>query len=475
MQTLEDVSGSLSVVDNRTGKSVEIPIRNGVIAGAELGKLKAEKDGPGLRMFDPGYMNTASCKSKITYIDGDKGILMYRGYAIEELAEKSTFMETAFLLFFGELPTAEQLGMFRAAVAAEAAVPENVVALLRTFRHDAHPMSMLASAVAALGACHPEGNPAVAGEKVYRDPAVRLRQAFRLLGKASTLAAAILRVREGRPVNQPSASLDYAANFLAMLDRPPDAGPGYEPHPVLARALDVLFMLHADHELNCSTAAMRHLASSGVDVYTATAGAVGALYGPLHGGANEAVLRMLAEIGSVEAVPRFVEDVKAKRRLLYGFGHRVYKNYDPRARLVRRTAEEVFAVTGREGLLEVAQALEKTALSDPYFVERKLYPNVDFYSGLIYKALGFPPEYFTVLFAVPRTAGWLAHWLEHLDDPEQKIVRPQQVYLGHPARPYPAPLAARPASHPAPRLPADAALPSAAARRAAAGRTRALL
>eukprot|EP00276_Gloeochaete_wittrockiana_P002198 CAMPEP_0184671704 /NCGR_PEP_ID=MMETSP0308-20130426/85661_1 /TAXON_ID=38269 /ORGANISM="Gloeochaete witrockiana, Strain SAG 46.84" /LENGTH=494 /DNA_ID=CAMNT_0027118885 /DNA_START=41 /DNA_END=1525 /DNA_ORIENTATION=- len=428
---------SLTITDNRTGKSYEVPIRNGVISGNDIGKIKLPGDESGIRVYDPGYINTASCISRVTFIDGDKGILEYRGYPIEELAERSTFPEVAFLLMYGELPSKGQLEQWSLRIQKHSQLPINVTDTIKDFRQDAHPMSILISAFSMLSSLHPDANPAFSGPGVYKSDIVRNKQIFRILGKMPAIAAAAHRWRQARSFNDANEHLDYTSNFLYMLDRQGQGDTSsYRPNPRLARALDILFILHADHELNCSTAAMRHLTSSGVDVYSAMAGAIGALYGPLHGGANEAVVRMLEGIGSVDNVPRFIEDVKAKRRLLYGFGHRVYKNYDPRAKIVRRTAEEVFAITGREPLIDVAQALEKAALSDSYFIERKLYPNVDFYSGLIYRAMGFPTEFFPVLFAIPRAAGWLAHWLEQLDDTDQKIVRPQQVYLGAKRRSY---------------------------------------
>jgi len=421
------------VTDNRTGKTYVIPIENGVIKGSDLLKIKSPLGKP-LRSYDPGYGATCSAKSAISFIDGEKGILRYRGYPIEQLAEKSTFLEVAFLVLYGELPTKPQLDYFSQRVMRHTYIHEELKKMMRSFRYDAHPMGMLMSTTAALSTFHPEANPSLAGQDVYKDLKLRNKQIHRALGTASTIAAYAYRHRIGRPFVDPSDSMDYAENFLYMLDKL--SHKDFKPHPRLARALDILFILHAEHEQNCGTAAMRHLASSGVDVYSCLAGSIAALYGPRHGGANEAVVRMLQEIGSVENIPAFVEGVKKRTRRLMGFGHRVYKNYDPRARIVRKVAEEVFSILGKEPLIEVAVELERVALSDKYFIDRKLYPNVDFYSGLIYKAMGFPTDYFPVLFAIPRTVGWLAHWLEFLDDPDNRIVRPYQVYLGSGVRDY---------------------------------------
>eukprot|EP00475_Leptophrys_vorax_P023660 TRINITY_DN3241_c0_g1_i4.p1 TRINITY_DN3241_c0_g1~~TRINITY_DN3241_c0_g1_i4.p1 ORF type:complete len:413 (-),score=124.22 TRINITY_DN3241_c0_g1_i4:74-1312(-) len=380
-------------------------------------------------------MNTSSATSRITWINGDKGVLLYRGYPIEELAEKSTFLECAFLLIYGELPSKDQSSYWSSRISKHTFIHEDLAGMMKSFRFNSHPMGMLISTVAAMSTLHPEANPALAGQDIYKSIDVRNKQIHRIIGTIPTIAAFAYRHRIGRPYVNPSYNnLSYCENFMYMLDQL--SNPNYKPHPRLARALDILFILHADHELNCSTAAMRHLASSGVDVYTCIAGSAAALYGPLHGGANEAVLRMLESIGSVDKIPSFIEKVKNKKVKLMGFGHRVYKNYDPRARIIQKLAEEVFSITGREPLIEVAVKLEKIALSDPYFIERQLYPNVDFYSGLIYKAMGFPTDMFPVLFTIPRTAGWLAHWNEFLDDPENKIIRPRQVYLGHAKRPY---------------------------------------
>eukprot|EP01027_Heterolobosea_sp_BB2_P015073 GEZU01021596.1.p1 GENE.GEZU01021596.1~~GEZU01021596.1.p1 ORF type:complete len:464 (+),score=160.99 GEZU01021596.1:435-1826(+) len=385
------------------------------------------------RSFDPGFMNTAVCESRITFIDGDKGILRYRGYNIEDLAMNSTFMEVAFLLINGALPTKKQLDFWNMRISRHTYLHENLIQLLKTFRYDAHPMGMLISSIAALSTFFPDANPALQGTTLYKSEATRNKQIFRILGKVPTIAACAYRHRIGRPYNQPNNELSYTENFLYMLDH---LNEDYRPHPTLSRALDILFILHADHELNCSTAAMRHLSSSDVDPYTALAGAAGALYGPLHGGACQAVLQMLESIGKKENIPKFIEDVKNKKAMLMGFGHRIYKSYDPRAKIVKQLAEQVFALLGKEPLIEVAKELESIALSDEYFITRKLYPNVDFYTGLIYKAMGFPTDYFPVLFAIPRTAGWLAHWVESLNDKSTKIYRPRQIYLGHGERRY---------------------------------------
>ncbi|KAJ1974899.1 hypothetical protein H4R34_004543, partial [Dimargaris verticillata] len=381
------------------------------------------------------FQNTAVAQSKITYIDGDKGILQYRGYDIAELAEKSSFLEVAYLLLYGNLPTKTQFAEFNDEVMHHTFVHIQMANLMRSFNYDAHPMGMFISGMSALSTFHPEANPALNGSDMYiDDPRSRNKQIFRLLGKAPTLAAYAYRHRIGRTNNQPRNDLSYAANFLYMMDQLSEED--YTPNPVLVRALDILFILHADHELNCSTAAMRHIGSSHVDPYSAISGASAALYGPLHGGANEAVLRMLEGIKDVSNVPTFLGEVKARKRKLMGFGHRVYKNYDPRARIIRQVAYEVFDVCGKEPLIEVAIALEKAALEDEYFAKRKLYPNVDFYSGLIYKAMGFPTDFFPVLFAIPRIAGWLAHWKESCEDPAGKIWRPRQIYTGEIKRDY---------------------------------------
>ncbi|HWQ24287.1 MAG TPA: citrate synthase [Gaiellaceae bacterium] len=420
-------SDTLSVIDNRTGKRYEIPIEDGAIRATELRKIKVAEDDFGLLSYDPAFLNTASCRSAITYIDGDAGILRYRGYPIEQLAERSTYLETAYLLLFGELPTAAELAAWVDEITHHTFVHESMKRLMEAFRYDAHPMGMLVSAVAALSTFYPEA-------AAVDDPENRLLQAKRLIAKVPTIAAWAYRHSRGLPYVYPDNELGFTGNFLSMMFRM--AEPRYLADPVLERALEVLFILHADHEQNCSANAMRSIGSSRVDPYSALAGAAAALYGPLHGGANEAVLRMLAEIGDVGRVPEYVERVKAGELRLMGFGHRVYKSYDPRARIIKQTADAVFEVTGRNPLLDVALELEKIALEDEYFVSRKLYPNVDFYSGLIYQALGLPVAMFPVMFAIPRTAGWLAQWLEGIADPEQKIARPRQVYTGAPEREY---------------------------------------
>ncbi|EGF77185.1 hypothetical protein BATDEDRAFT_91903 [Batrachochytrium dendrobatidis JAM81] len=434
-------SQSLTVIDNRNGKSYQIPIENGsTIRSTAFQTIKHDKIG--LRMFDPAYQNTAVACSKICDINGDEGILRYRGYPIEELAEKSNFLEVSYLLIYGELPTRNQYETWSSQVMSHTFIHNGVQELMHSFNYDAHPMGMFISSIAAMSTFHPEANPALAGNEIFKkNLSIRNKQILRLLGKVPTIAAACYRHRIGRPYNNPSKNLSYTENFLNMMDRLSE--PDYRSNPKLAKALDVLFILHADHELNCSTAAMRHIGSSLVDPYSAVAGAASALYGPLHGGANEAVLRMLEDIGTVANVPAFIAQVKSRQRKLMGFGHRVYKNYDPRAKIIRRIAFEVFEICGHEPLVEVAIELEKHALADSYFVEKKLYPNVDFYSGLIYKAMGFPTDFFPVLFAIPRVAGWLAHWVESLDDKDAKIWRPRQVYVGEAKRSY-VPLDARP-------------------------------
>ncbi len=411
---------TLSVTDNRTGQTVEVPIEDGAIHATALREF-------GLMSYDPAFLNTASTKSTITYIDGDVGILRYRGYPIEQLAERSTYLETAYLLLFGELPTEAELAAWTHEITVHTFLHENVKRLMEGFRYDAHPMGMFISVVAALSTFYPEAN------KVT-DPANRLEQVHRLIAKVPTIAAFSFRHNLGQPYVYPENDLGFTANFLSMMFRM--AEPRYAVDPVLERALEVLFILHADHEQNCSANAMRSIGSSLVDPYCALAGAAAALYGPLHGGANEAVLKMLNEIGSVKNVPAQIQRVKDGEFRLMGFGHRVYKNYDPRAKIIKETADQVFEVTGRNPLLDIALELEKIALEDDYFVSRKLYPNVDFYSGLIYQALGLPVSMFPVMFAIPRTAGWLAQWLELLTDSEQKIARPLQVYLGAGERDY---------------------------------------
>jgi citrate synthase len=420
---------TIKVIDNQTGQELTLEVNNNTIRAVDLAKL-------GVTVYDPGFLNTASCISRITYIDGDKGILRYRGYPIEELAEKSSFMEVSFLLLYGELPTSRELEHFTHRVLRHTFVKQSLVDIIKATPKDAHPMGTLVSMLAAEGTLYPDANPAINGGDIYNSPMIREKQILRLLGTMPTLAAFIYRHKVGRPFNYPAygGSRSYTENFMYMLDSMDD--PSYRPNSTLVKALDTLFVLHADHELNCSTAAVRHLTSSGVDVFTAFSGAAGALYGPLHGGANEAVLRMLEKIGSVNNVPAFIEAVKNRKALLMGFGHRVYKNYDPRARIVRKLAYQVFEICGKDPLIEIATTLEEHALKDKYFIERKLYPNVDFYSGLIYKAMGFPTDFFTILFAIGRTPGWLAHWLEYLDDPDRKIARPRQNYLGSEERSY---------------------------------------
>jgi len=426
---------SLTVTDNRTGDTYELPITDNTIKAKDLSKIKLAGAKIGLRAYDPGYTNTSAATSRITYIDGPAGLLTYRGYPIEELANKSTFLEVAFLLLYQELPTRNQLEYFSERIMKHTFIHEDIAKMMKSFRYDAHPMGMLATMFAAIGTKQPGANPALAGQGVYNDMELRNKQIHRILGMMPTVAAFCYRHRCGRPFVYPShQNLTYTENFLFMLDMMSNRD--YRPNAELAKALDVLFIIHADHELNCSTSAMRHLTSSGVDVYTSISASVGALYGPRHGGANEAVLRMLESIGSKGNIPQFLEKVKSREVRLMGFGHRVYKNYDPRARIVRKIAKRVFDILGREPLIDVAEALEEAALQDPFFKKRNLYPNVDFYSGLIYKAMGFPTDFFPVLFAIPRTVGWLSHWNEFLDDPENRIVRPRQVYKGYATRHY---------------------------------------
>ncbi len=420
---------TLTVTDNRTGKTYELPIKDGTIRALDLREIKTGPEDFGLLSYDPAYLNTASCRSSITFIDGDKGILRYRGYDVAELAEKSTYLEVAYLVLYGELPTREQLAGFTNEITIHTFLHENVRRFIDGFRYDAHPMGMLIATVAALSTFYPEA-------KNIRDEKQRRQQIVRLMAKMPTIAAWSYRHSLGYPLVYPDNTLSYPANLLSMMKRM--AEPRYEPNPTLERALDVLFILHADHEQNCSTSAVRTGGSSQVDPYSATAAAAAALYGPLHGGANEAVLRMLMQIQDVKNVPAFIKQVKeghGESRLM-GFGHRVYKNYDPRARVIKKLADEVFEVTGRSPLLDIALELERIALQDEYFIKRKLYPNVDFYSGLIYQAMGFPLDMFPVLFAIPRTAGWMAQWEEMLRDPEQKIARPRQIYTGYGERKY---------------------------------------
>jgi citrate synthase len=423
------MTDTLTIVDNRTGKKYDLPIQDGTIRAMDLRQIKTGPEDFGLMTYDPAFMNTANCRSAITYIDGDKGILLYRGYPIEQLAEDSDFLETAYLILFGELPTATQYQTWVRDITYHTMLHENIKKFMEGFRYDAHPMGIFLSTVGALSTLNPDA-------KAIFDKASRLRQTQRLIAKVPSIAAYAFRHSIGRPYNSPDNDLSFTGNFLNMLFKMTELK--YQPNPVLARALDVLFILHADHEQNCSTTTMRTIGSSQVDPYSALAGAAAALYGPLHGGANEAVLRMLMEIGSVAKVPDFIKRVKSGdgNNRLMGFGHRVYKSYDPRAKVIKKIADLVFAVTGKNPLLEIALELERIALQDEYFVTRKLYPNVDFYSGLIYQAMGFPMEMFPVLFAIPRTAGWIAQWEEMLLDPDQRIARPRQIYTGPAARHY---------------------------------------
>jgi len=418
-------SDTLTIIDNRTATNYTLPIENGTIRAMDLRKIKAGPEDFGLMTYDPAFMNTASCRSSITFIDGERGILRYRGYPIEVLAEHCSFLEVAYLLLFGDLPTAVDLKNWTNEITHHTMLHETTKRFMEGFRYNAHPMAMLVSTVAALSTIYPEA-------RDIQDPANRLLQIKRLIGKMPSIAAMSYRHSLGFPYVYPDNDLSYSENFMNMLWKMVE--PKYAANPVIARALDILFILHADHEQNCSTNAMRSVGSAQTDPYLTTAAAAAALAGPLHGGANEAVLQMLDEIGSKENIPAFVKKVKEGHGKLMGFGHRVYKNYDPRAKIIKWTAEKVFAVTGRNPKLDIALELERIALEDEYFITRKLYPNVDFYSGIIYQAMGFQPEMFTVLFAIPRTVGWLAQWQEMLADPEQKIARPRQVYTGHEPR-----------------------------------------
>ncbi|HEV2131486.1 MAG TPA: citrate synthase [Longimicrobiaceae bacterium] len=425
---------TVTVTDNRTGKSVETPVSYGTypdygaaIPGIDLRKVKASEDDFGLLSYDPAFMNTASCKSAITFIDGDRGILRYRGYPIQELAERSTYLESSYLTFFGELPTQEQLDAWTHEIMHHTYVHESIKKFMDGFHYDAHPMGMLVSTVAALSTFYPEA-------RNISDPQVRHKQIIRLIAKLPTLAAFAYRHTQGLPYVYPDNDLSYTGNFLGMMFKMTEVK--YKPNPVLERALEVLFILHLDHEQNCSTSAMRSVGSSHADPYVSVAAAAAALYGPLHGGANEQVLRMLNEIGSKDRVAAYVQRAKSGEVRLMGFGHRVYKNYDPRATILKQMADEVLEVTGRSPLLDLAMELERIALEDEYFISRKLYPNVDFYSGIIYQAMGFPVDMFPVLFAIPRVSGWLAQWQEMLNDPDQKIARPRQIYIGYDERPY---------------------------------------
>jgi citrate synthase len=434
-QVQQDVSGNgtsgggdtLTVTDNRTGKTYEVPITDGTVRSIDFRKIKVSEDDFGLMTYDPAFMNTASCRSAITYLDGENGVLEYRGYPIEQLAEKSTYLEVAYLLVHGELPTQPQLDEWKHLITIHTFVHENIKEWMGGFRHDAHPMGMLLGSVGALSTFYPDAND-------IHDADNRAIQTIRLIAKMPTLAAFAYRHSQGKPYVYPDNDLEYPGNFLSMMYKMTELK--YEPDPRLERALDVLFILHADHEQNCSTSAVRSVGSSQVDPYSAVAAGVAALYGPLHGGANEQVLRMLRRIESKENIPDFIKGVKDGKERLMGFGHRVYKNYDPRARIIKSAANDVFEVTGTNPLLDIALELEKIALEDDYFVKRKLYPNVDFYSGLIYEALHMPVGMFTVLFAIPRTSGWIAQWLEMIDDKEQKIARPRQIYTGERNRDY---------------------------------------
>ncbi|MDW5594523.1 citrate synthase [Conexibacter stalactiti] len=426
-------SNTLTITDNRTGRQYEVPIEDETIRSIDLRRIKVNDDDFGLMTYDPAFMNTAACRSAITYIDGDRGILEYRGYPIEQLAEKSSYLEVAYLLIHGELPTQPQLDTWTHEVTTHTFVHENVKEFMQGFRYDAHPMGMLLASVGALSTFYPEATQ-------IKDVDLRYQQIVRLIAKMPTLSAFAYRHNRGMPYVYPDNDLSYAGNFLSMIYKIAELK--YQPDPRLERALDVLFILHADHEQNCSTSAVRAVGSSQVDPYSAVAAGVGALYGPLHGGANEAVLRMLRRIRTTDNIADFVQGVKNGDERLMGFGHRVYKNYDPRATIIKRAAMDVFEVTGTNPLLDIATELEKIALEDEYFVSRKLYPNVDFYSGLIYEALGMPVEMFPVLFAIGRTSGWIAQWLEMIDDKEQKIARPRQIYTGGRERDY-VPMSAR--------------------------------
>ncbi len=428
------MADTLTIIDNRTGKRYELPIRYGTyptyganIPGAELRQIKASDDDFGLLSYDPAFMNTASCKSAITFIDGERGILRYRGYPIEQLAERSSYLESAYLVLNGELPTEAELRDWTREVAHHTLIHESIKKFMDGFHYDAHPMGILVSTVAALSTFYPEA-------RNVQDAETRRHQIVRLIAKMPTIAAFAYRHRMGLPYAYPDNELSFTGNFLSMMYRMTESR--YHPEPVLERALDVLFILHLDHEQNCSANAMRNVGSSLADPYVCVAAAAAALYGPLHGGANEQVLRMLREIGTKDRVPEYVKRAKQGEFRLMGFGHRVYKNYDPRARILKDMAQQVLDVTGRSPLLDVAMELERIALEDEYFVSRRLYPNVDFYSGIIYQAMGFPVEMFPVLFAIPRTAGWLAQWQEMLTDPEQRIARPRQVYTGPDQRDY---------------------------------------
>jgi citrate synthase len=418
---------SLTITDNRNGKTYEVPITDDTIRALDLRQIKVDQSDFGMMSYDPAFNNTALCKSKVTFIDGDAGILRYRGYPIEELAERSTYLETAYLILFGELPTRAQIEDWTYHVTHHTFIHESIKKFLDGFHYDAHPMGMLISTIAALSTFYPDA-------RHIFDAESRRKQTYRLIGKMPTLAAFAYRHSLGMPYAYPDNELSYPGNFLNMLFKTTELK--YRPNPTLEHALDILFILHADHEQNCSANAMRCVGSSHVDPYSATAAATAALYGPLHGGANEEVLRMLMDIGSIANVPAYVKRVKSGEKRLMGFGHRIYKNYDPRARIIKRIADEVFDIMGRNPLLDIALEVERIALQDEYFVSRKLYPNVDFYTGLIYQSMGFPVTMFPVLFAIPRTSGWIAQWEEMLLDPEQKIARPRQIYKGYDKRSY---------------------------------------
>jgi citrate synthase len=421
------MADTLSVTDNRTGKTYTIPIAEGAIRATDLTQIKAGAEDGGLTCYDPSFGNTAACKSKISFIDGDKGILRYRGYPIEEMAEKSSYLEVAYLIVKGELPTASRFAMWQHNIKTHTLVHENLKRFMEGFRYDAHPMGILIATVGALSTFYPEA-------RDVADVKSRRMQTRRLIGKMPTIAAFAYRHSRGQPYVYPDNELSYTGNFLNMLFKMTELR--YKPNPVLEKALDILFILHADHEQNCSTSTMRVVGSSLADPYSCVSAAAAALSGPRHGGANEEVVHMLHQIGSTDKIPELIKQVKAGERRLMGFGHRVYKNYDPRAKIIRQIAHEVFEVTGKNPLIDIAIELERIALQDDYFIKRKLYPNVDFYSGIIYEAMGFPMEMFPVLFAIPRTAGWMAQWAELLADEDQRIARPKQLYAGHPTRAY---------------------------------------
>lgn len=418
---------TLTITDDRTGKQYTLPIEDGTIKAVDLRQIKTSDDDFGLMTYDPAFMNTASCKSRITFIDGDKGILEYRGYPIDQLAEKSSYLEVAYLLLYGELPTSSQLTEWTKNITYHTFINESIKKVIDGFHYNAHPMGMFEATLGALSTFYPDA-------KDIFNVELRWKQIYRLIAKVPTIAAFAFRHRIGMQYSYPDNDLSYEGNFLNMMFKTTELK--YKPDPVLEKALTVLYILHADHEQNCSTNAMRSIGSAHTDPFSSLAGAAAALYGPLHGGANEMVLRMLKEIGSVANVPDYIKRVKAGEFRLMGFGHRVYKNYDPRARIIKQVAYEVFEVTGKDPLLDIALELERIALEDEYFVKRRLYPNVDFYSGIIYQAMRFPVDMFPVMFAIPRTSGWLAQWVEMLEDPDQKIARPRQIYTGHRTRDY---------------------------------------